>query len=115
MNVKRCRGCNTDRPLSAFAKWAHRCEECRKGKAVVVATPPVRKAKNAARWTPPPARWSRPSGLGFDACLEVDEDAKRTDIKIEQTTGSLKTQTIWLNQAEAGELLSWLTAQMGDA
>lgn len=61
------------------------------------------------------SNWSRPSGLGFDASLEIDELTKRTDIKLKQMTGDLGTQTIWLNQAEAREFHSWLTALLGDA
>lgn len=55
----------------------------------------------------------RPPGFGFEACLEVDEKSKQTDIKLVQSTSDLGEQSIWLNQAEARELLSWLTEQLG--
>lgn len=60
----------------------------------------------------PDSKWSRPGGFGFAVALQVDEEKKQTDIVLEQTTTAGEA-SIWLNQAEARELHSWLTEQLG--
>jgi hypothetical protein len=96
---KQCRGCKQPKMLAKFAKL---CDDCKRGKpeAKKLAEPKVT------------SKWSRPFGFGFDVELQVDEKKKQTDIAIEQTIDG-KTATIWLNQAEARELHSWLTETMG--
>lgn len=61
----------------------------------------------------PNATWIRPSGFGFEVSLQVDADKAQTDILIKQHGTELGEQTVWLNQAEARELHSWLTEQLG--
>jgi hypothetical protein len=46
--------------------------------------------------------------------LEVDENTKQTDIRVDQWNANAGvTQHLWLNQSEARELHSWLTEQLG--
>ena len=120
--MKTCSTCQIEKEPADFPAKGAQCKACisAKQKAAYQAKKTGGAKGGKKRATRAPSEraadslYHRPAGMGFKVQLEVDEASGQTDIRMDQFNPSTQgDQSIWLNQLEARELLSWLSEKLG--